>query len=93
MEAKKVKTLWHGMVGLPSTLVDTLVNAGEGLAVWHDGDCMELSNFDLANNRKAMSEHQYHDRYGGDDYWLYYYEWKPTAVQTTLFAGVKHDNG
>ena len=88
MITKRVDTLFKGMVGIPDKLIEPLLEAGDGLRIVCVDGFMELSNFELINKRVAVSERHFTDKFGGPNYLLYYYAWKPTAIQTRLFEGV-----
>uniref|UniRef100_A0A6H1ZUW2 Uncharacterized protein n=1 Tax=viral metagenome TaxID=1070528 RepID=A0A6H1ZUW2_9ZZZZ len=76
----RVKTLWHGQVGVNEEryvkpalakrepLHITLLETGEVMTVPHDK---------LLKAQVARSEHQFRDKYGGADYYLVYYQWVP----------------
>lgn len=80
----KVNTLWQGMVGVPDKYVGEALNKGKPLCILHDEAQMVISGIDLSRQRKCISERKFRDRFGGPDYLLYYYDWKPTMVQETL---------
>ena len=81
MITEVINTLFKGMVGIADKRVDEALNNGGGMVIWHDGNGMELSNMDLVSKRIAVSDRKFKDKYGGADYYLYYYKWKPTIEQ------------
>lgn len=87
MITKTVKTLYKGMAGVPDKVVNEAMATGDGLGIWHDGDLMELSTSDLTAKRITIGAEVYSDKFGGADYRLYYYVWKPTIIQKRLFEG------
>jgi len=87
MKTKAVKTLYKGMAGVPDKIVKEAIVMGEPFGIWHDGDYMELAPSELTTKRVSVGEHLFKDKFGGDDYYLWHYPWKPTAVQYKMFNG------
>ena len=87
---KRVKTLFKGMVAAPALLVKECEETGQSLCIWYEGDCMELSSVELVKNLISVSDRPFRDKFGGEPYYLYYYAWKPTVIQTKLFEGIAY---
>jgi hypothetical protein len=86
MRTVTTKTLWHNQVGInEEKYVKPALAAGDGLAIIliEMGSIMEIPA-DKVGNYVARSQEVFHDAYGGPDYHLVYYPWKPTAVQEAL---------
>ena len=80
----RVKTLWLGRVGLRSRFVDEAQATKQDIVVLHGQDQMLLAHGDLDSKVVGRSDKPFPDQFTGEEHYLIYYLWKPTAIQRVL---------
>ena len=82
----RVRTTWKGQVGIHQKYLKSAKETGLGLEIWVGEERMILSAEDVKAKLKGKSEEQFTDRFTGEKYHIYYYDWKPTTLQNSLFG-------
>jgi len=81
---KRITTIWHGQVGIPDKYVNEALEKGEDLCLFKDNDVLLIPNDMIKSAIVGKSDSQMRDRYGRENYYLIYFDWKPTTIQKKL---------
>ena len=84
----EVRTLWQGKAGLnEERYVIPAEEKRQGITITllETGEVMVLSRSEVLSSRWGRSAQRFTDKYNRRDYYLVYYEWKPTIKQEVLF--------
>lgn len=79
-----VKTMWNGKVAIRDKYVDEALDMGEGIALVHGDDVMEIPANELKHKIIGRSESPVRDKFSRDKHFLIYFEWIPDCKQAML---------
>jgi hypothetical protein len=81
----RVRTIWNGKVAIPEKYAFQAEDSKQDLMISKGEDVMILK-FDMIKKLiKGRSENSFKDKFGGEDYYLVYFDWKPDTIQQGLF--------
>lgn len=80
----KVRTIWHGTVGVRDIYVTRAKKSRQGLRILHGDGAMEVAWADLDRRCAGRSELPMQDRFSSEKHYLLYYDWKPMERQASL---------
>ena len=72
-----IKKVLNGMVSLRDYIVRRCIERGTSLKVIHEGHYMVLSPTELEIRKRQLTHRLFKSKYGGPNYFLYDYQWKP----------------
>jgi hypothetical protein len=81
----KVRTIWHGKVGIPQKYVYQAEEQKQDLMISKGEDVMILKFDKIEKLIKGRSDNSFKDKFGGEDYYLVYFDWRPDTIQQGLF--------
>lgn len=82
-----VGTVWENKVGVnEEKYALPAIESVQDLLILHNGSEMVIPSDKVKDHLSEFRSGPYQDKYGGDDYHLVYYLWKPTAIQFGLFG-------
>lgn len=87
----KVKTMWERKVWVHQKYLNECVRSSEPLEIHHDGKIMTVTKGQLLHNKPVKSEIPFYEKFGGGQYWLYGFDFKPDAEPPTLFNQEHND--
>lgn len=79
----KVRSVWHGKVGIHSKYYEQAVQDKVGLTIKCNNEYMFLEAEQVAKPI-SKSKEMFRDNYDKSFYYLVYYKWKPTLGQQKL---------
>lgn len=77
MKPLKIKSLWHGQIGVHQKYVKDALKAGVGMKFFFNREEMTIAKNDLRGAVKGISAEKFQDRFSGETYHLVYFTWKP----------------
>lgn len=81
----KVKTIWHGKVGIHQKYIQKAKENRESLEFKHGIEFMVIPHEEIDSKLIGKSEKPFIDKYNNEIYYLFYFNWLPTFKPLTLF--------
>ena len=81
----KVKTIWHGKVAIPEKYAFQAEDSKQDLMISKGDDVMIIKHEKMRKSIKGRSENSFKDKFGDEEYYLVYFEWRPDTIQQVLF--------
>ena len=81
----KIKTIWHGKVGIRDKYVEKARREKDDICIVKGNDMMIVPFEKIGEAIVGKSEFPMKDRYSKENHYLLYFHWRPTTVQQKLF--------
>lgn len=73
----KIKSLWHGQIGVHQKFIKEAVKSKRDLVFVHKDEKMLILAEDIRGAIKGISQETFRDKYKNELYKLVYFDWKP----------------